>query len=61
LGASSGGVDAWIELSLDHAGPARLCIGGHYSEHHNPSLETLLAVIDEVERLIQIAEGFRRC
>jgi hypothetical protein len=58
---SSGGVDAWIEISLGVAGPARICIGGHSSEHHNPTLETLLASIDEVERLIQTGEGFRRC
>jgi hypothetical protein len=59
--ASSGGVDAWIEISLGLAGPARICIGGHYSEQQNPTLETLLASIDEVERLIRIGEGFRRC
>ena len=58
--ASSGGVDAWIEISLGLAGPARICIGGHYSEQHDPTLETMLAIIDEVERLIQTGEGFRR-
>jgi hypothetical protein len=59
--ASSGGVDAWIEISLGLAGPARICIGGHSSEQHNPNLETMLATIDEVERLIQAGESFRRC
>jgi hypothetical protein len=33
--ASSNAVDTWIEISLDLAGPARICIGGHYSEQHN--------------------------
>jgi hypothetical protein len=59
--ASSGGVDAWIEISLGLAGPARICIGGHSSEQHNHTLETMLAIIDEVERLIQTGEAFRRC
>jgi hypothetical protein len=58
--ASSGGVDARIEIFLVHSGPARICIGGHYSEQHNPTPETISAVIDEVELLIQTQEGFRR-
>jgi hypothetical protein len=37
--------------------PTRVCIGGRYSEQNNPSLEALLAVIDEVERLIQAGES----
>jgi hypothetical protein len=59
--ASSGGVDAWIEISLGLAGPARICIGGHYSEQNDPNLETMLAIIDGVERLIQKGESLRRC
>jgi hypothetical protein len=59
--ASSGGIDAWIEISLGVAGPARICIGGHYSEQHDPNLETMLVIIDEVERLIERGESFRRC
>lgn len=59
--ASSGAVVAWIELSLNLSSPARICIGGHFSQQHNPNLESLLAIIDEVERLIQSGEGFRRC
>jgi hypothetical protein len=59
--ASSGGVDAWMEISLSLAGPARISIGGHSSEQNDPNLETMLAIIDEVERLIQKGESFRRC
>jgi hypothetical protein len=59
--ASSDGVVAWVELSLGLAEPARICISGHYSEQPNPTLETLLAIIDEAERLIQTEENIRRC
>jgi hypothetical protein len=58
--AGSGGVDTWIELSLGLAGPARICIDGHSSEHHNPNLQMMLAIIDKVERLIPRGESYRR-
>ena len=44
---------AWIELSLDTMRPTKISLGGRRSESTNPTLETLLAVIDE-------AEGIRR-
>lgn len=59
--AGSGGTGAWVELSLDLTSPARVCIGGHYSEQHNPNLEMLVAIIDEVEQLIRTGDDFRRC
>jgi hypothetical protein len=58
---SSDGVVAWVEINLDLVGPARICVGGHYSEQNNSSLERLLEIIDEVERLIQKGEGFKKC
>jgi hypothetical protein len=42
---------AWIELSLDPTRPTKISLGGRRSESSNPTLETLLAVIDEVEVL----------
>jgi hypothetical protein len=59
--ASSRDTGAWVELSLGLGSPAKICIAGHHSQQHNPNLETLLGVIDEVDRLIQAGEGFRRC
>lgn len=59
--ASSSSVHAWIVLSLDLDDPAKICIDGHYSEQHNPNLEALLVILDEVERLIQTGESLRRC
>ena len=44
---------AWIELSLDTTRPTKVSVGGRRSESVNPTLETLLAVIDEAEGLPQ--------
>jgi F420-dependent methylenetetrahydromethanopterin dehydrogenase len=56
-----GGRVAWVELSLDPTRPSKICVGGRYSESTNPTLEALLAVIDEVEELIQTNNHLRRC
>lgn len=34
--ASSGGMYAWVELPLNLASPAQICIGGRYSEQPHP-------------------------
>ena len=44
---------AWIELSLDTSRPTKISLGGRRSESTNPTLETLLAVIDEAEGLLR--------
>jgi hypothetical protein len=56
-----GGRIAWIELSIDSTRASRVCVGGRYSESTNPTLEVLMAVIDEVEELIRTNNHFRRC
>ncbi len=56
-----GGRMAWVELSVDPTRPSKICVSGRYSESTNPTLEVLLAVIDEVEELIQTNNHFRRC
>ena len=47
---------AWVELSLDPVRPTLICVGGRYTERTNPGLDGLLAVIDEVEELIESEE-----
>jgi len=47
----AGGRLAWIELSLDPTRPTKIFLGGRHSESTNPTLEALLAVIDEAEGL----------
>jgi hypothetical protein len=48
-----GGRPAWVELPMDPLRPTKVCVGGRYSERTNPTLDVLLAVIDEVEELIR--------
>jgi hypothetical protein len=56
-----GGRIAWVELSIDSTRPSKVCVGGRYSESTNPTLEVLLAVIDEVEELIRTNNYSGRC
>jgi hypothetical protein len=56
-----GGRIAWVELSLESTRPSKICVGGRHSEPTNPTLETLLEVIDEVEKLTQTNSHRRRC
>jgi hypothetical protein len=46
-------VRAWIELSLDPIQPTKVRIDGKYSEIINPTLDALLAVIEEVEQFVR--------
>ena len=56
-----GGRIAWVELSLESTRPSKICVGGRHSEPTNPTLEVLLEVIDEVEKLTQTNNHPRRC
>ena len=49
--AGSGVRLVWVELPLDPTRPTKISLGGRRSETTNPTLETLLAVIDEAEGL----------
>ncbi len=44
---------AWVVLPTQ---PARICVGGHYSERANPTVEVLLGIVDEVEERLSEAE-----
>jgi hypothetical protein len=57
----SGGRPAWVELSMDPLQPTRIWVGERYSERTNPTVDVLLAVIDEVEELIQTNTHCRKC
>ncbi len=51
---------AWVELSVDTLQPAKVWVDGCHSERPNPTFEVLLAVIDEVEKLIRANNHFRK-
>jgi hypothetical protein len=44
-----GGRIAWVELSIDPTRPTKIHVGEQYSEMLNPTLDKLLAVIDELD------------
>jgi hypothetical protein len=48
----SGGWAAWVEIPVDPTRPAKVSVGGRYSERPNPTLEELLGIIDEIEQLL---------
>jgi hypothetical protein len=56
-----GGRLGWVELLMEPLHPSKICVGGRYSERTNPTLEVLLAVIDEVEKLVQTNTDLRGC
>ncbi len=56
----SGSRLAWVELSLDAAQPTKVCIDGRRSKTLRPTLDVLLALVDEVESLVQ-ANGSPGC
>ena len=56
-----GGRIAWVELYVEPTRPSKIVVGGRYSESTNPTLEVLLAVIDEVEELIETNNLSRGC
>ena len=42
----------WVQLSVDPHLPSKFCVSGRRWESSNPSLEELLDVIEETERLL---------
>lgn len=56
-----GGRRAWVELSVDLLRPTKICVGGCRSERTNPSVEMLLTVVDEVERVVAEGDDPRGC
>jgi hypothetical protein len=51
-GVDLGGRLAWVEHPVHPTRPTKVYVGGHYSERATPTLDVLLAIIDEVEELL---------
>jgi hypothetical protein len=49
--ATSDGGPAWVEFRPYDEVSAKVCIGGRRAQLYEPSLEDLLSVVDEAERL----------
>ena len=56
-----GGRLAWIQLPLDPTRPAKACVGGRHSELSSPTLEVLLGVIEETEKLVHKEGNWAGC
>ena len=52
---------AWVELPLDPTRPSKICVAGRYSKRSNPAIDALIAVIDEVEQLLQTNNDLEGC
>ena len=52
---------AWVELPLDPTRPTKICVAGRCSKRINPPIAVLLAVIDEVEQLLQTNNDLDGC
>ncbi len=52
---------AWFALSLNPNHPAEICLDGERSEASNPTLEDLLWVVDETERLARTKQHLGNC
>ena len=48
-----GGRAAWYELSPEPDKPSEACLNGRRSRRHNPPLEDLLSLVDDVEALVR--------
>jgi hypothetical protein len=57
-----GGMLAWVDRSVDHRRPTKVCVGGNYREYTAPlALETLPEILDEVEQLARTQGDSRVC
>ncbi len=52
---------AWVEVPLNPTRPTKICVAGRYSKRSNPAIAVLIAVIDEVEQLLQTNNAFEGC
>jgi hypothetical protein len=55
------GRPAWFELPPDPERLAKICLDGEHSETTNPTLEELLWVLDETERLVRTKQYLGNC
>ena len=47
--ATANNVSAWVELSLNPSRPTKVIVGQHYTQLFNPTLETVLTAVRELE------------
>jgi len=55
--ADSGNATTWIGLSTDFSRPSVVRFGGRHFEQSNPTVDVLLAIVDETGRLAEANKG----
>ena len=59
--AQPGGRGAWVKHSYEPSEPSEVCLDGRRWELDNPTINELLAVIDETEELVRTGHGLAGC
>ena len=59
--AHPGGRGAWVKHSYEPSEPSEVCLGGRRWELENPTLEELIAIIDETEELVRTGRAPKGC
>lgn len=55
------GTLSWVKLSVDPNRPSTICLDGCHREAHNPSLEELLCVVEETDKLVRSGRQTGAC
>jgi hypothetical protein len=56
-----GGAGAWVKNSYDPSVPSEVCLDGRRWELDNPTINEVLAIIDETEGLVRTGRDLQGC
>ena len=59
--AQPGGAGAWVKNSYEPGEPSEVCIDGRRWKLDNPTINELLAIIDETEELMRTGHDLEGC
>jgi hypothetical protein len=59
--AQPGGAGAWVKNSYEPGEPSEVCIDGRRWKLDNPTMNELLAIIDETEELMRTGHDVEGC
>jgi hypothetical protein len=59
--AHPGGAGAWVRNSYEPSEPSEVCLDERRWELDNPTVDELLAIINETEELVRTGHGLAGC
>jgi hypothetical protein len=59
--AQPGGAGAWVKNSYEPSEPSEVCLDGRRWDLDNPTINELLAIIDETEELVRTGRDLEGC